>query len=43
MRTDAVAAAVHQYYVDQQVWSADAAFEPVWGNHEYGEPNSDEE
>ena len=34
--------AVHQYYVDQQVWSAGAAFEPVWGNHEYGEPNSDE-
>jgi hypothetical protein len=36
------AAAVHQYYVDQQAWSDDAAFEPVWGNHEYGQPNSDE-
>ena len=34
--------AVHQYYVDQQVWSTGAAFEPVWGNHEYAEPNSDE-
>jgi hypothetical protein len=35
------AAAVHQYYVDQQVWSDGAAFEPVWGNHEYGAPASD--
>ncbi len=34
--------AVHRYYVDQQVWSAGAAFEPVWGNHEYAQPNSDE-
>lgn len=33
--------AVHQYYVDQQAWSDGAAFEPVWGNHEYGQPNSD--
>lgn len=29
-------AAVHQYYNDQQVWSTSAAFQPVWGNHEYG-------
>ncbi len=32
--------AVHQYYVDQEVWSHSAAFQPVWGNHEYGAPNS---
>lgn len=31
-------AAVHQAYVDQQVWSETAAFQPVWGNHEYGYP-----
>lgn len=35
-------AAVHQYYLDQQIWSESAAFQPVWGNHEYGQPNSDE-
>jgi hypothetical protein len=35
-------AAVHQVYVDQQVWSVSAAFEPVWGNHEYGYPASNE-
>lgn len=34
-------AAVHQYYVDQQVWSDSAAFQPVWGNHEYGMPTGD--
>src|SRR5712692_2511989 len=34
--------AVHQYYVDQQVWSASAAFEPVWGNHEFGLPGSED-
>jgi len=34
-------AAVHQYYVDQEVWSHDAAFMPVWGNHEYAGPNKD--
>jgi hypothetical protein len=33
------AAAVHAYYLDQQVWSTRAAFQPAWGNHEYGEPN----
>ena len=33
-------AAVHQYFVDQQAWSEDAAFMPVWGNHEYGPPSS---
>jgi hypothetical protein len=32
--------AVHQYYVDQQVWSASAAFQPAWGNHEYGQPTA---
>ena len=30
--------AVHQYYVDEQAWSTSAAFQPVWGNHEYGAP-----
>lgn len=30
--------AVHSYYSDQQVWSRSAAFQPVWGNHEYGKP-----
>jgi hypothetical protein len=30
------AGAVHRYYDDQQVWSTSAAFQPVWGNHEYG-------
>jgi hypothetical protein len=29
---------LHQYYLDQQVWSTGAAFQPVWGNHEYGPP-----
>jgi hypothetical protein len=33
-------AAVHQYFVDQQIWSADAAFQPAWGNHEYGYPDA---
>ncbi len=28
--------AVHAYYEDQQAWSVAAAFQPVWGNHEYG-------
>lgn len=32
---------VHQYYVDQQAWSTSAAFQPVWGNHEYGAPSAD--
>lgn len=31
-------AAVHQYFVDQQAWSESAAFQPTWGNHEYGSP-----
>ncbi|MEV6493469.1 fibronectin type III domain-containing protein [Actinoplanes sp. NPDC051633] len=30
--------AVHTYYTDQQAWSTAAAFQPVWGNHEYGNP-----
>ena len=34
-------AAVHQYYIDQQAWSTAAAFQPVWGNHEYGAPTVD--
>ncbi|MCA2212301.1 purple acid phosphatase family protein [Jidongwangia harbinensis] len=34
------AAAVHTYYVDQQAWSLGAAFQPVWGNHEYGSPTA---
>jgi hypothetical protein len=29
---------LHQYFVDQQVWSTGAAFEFVTGNHEYGSP-----
>ncbi|HEX4432108.1 MAG TPA: hypothetical protein VHZ96_22750, partial [Frankiaceae bacterium] len=33
--------AVHQYYLDEQVWSTSAAFQPVWGNHEYGSPQPD--
>ena len=33
--------AVHQYYLDEQAWSASAAFQPVWGNHEYGLPQPD--
>jgi hypothetical protein len=33
--------AVHQYYLDEQVWSESAAFQPVWGNHEYGSPQPD--
>ena len=31
-------AAVHQAYVDDQAWSEKAAFQPAWGNHEYGSP-----
>ena len=31
--------AVHQYYLDQQAWSMAAAFQPMWGNHEYGQPH----
>jgi hypothetical protein len=34
------AAAVHAYYVDQQAWSTEAAFQPVWGNHEFGAPTA---
>ena len=37
-----VASAVHTYYDDQQVWSTTAAFQPVWGNHEYGYPDPDQ-
>ena len=33
--------AVHQYYLDQQVWSTKAAFQPTWGNHEYGQPEAE--
>ncbi len=32
--------AVHAYYEDQQAWSVAAAFQPVWGNHEYGHPQA---
>lgn len=32
--------AVHQYYTDQEVWSKNTAFQPVWGNHEYGAPSA---
>ena len=35
-------AAVHQYFVDQQAWSESAAFQPAWGNHEYGQPGTSE-
>jgi len=28
--------ATHAYYTDQEVWSRSAAFQPAWGNHEYG-------
>ena len=31
---------VHAYYSDQQAWSTAAAFQPVWGNHEYGSPQA---
>lgn len=34
------AKAVHAYFTDQQVWSTAAAFQPSWGNHEYGNPTS---
>jgi hypothetical protein len=34
--------AVHQAYVDMQAWSESAALQPVWGNHEYGNPASNE-
>jgi hypothetical protein len=33
--------AVHRYYVDQQAWSTEAAFQPSWGNHEYGRPKDE--
>lgn len=32
--------ALHSYYTDQEAWSTSAAFQPVWGNHEYGHPAS---
>lgn len=38
---DCGVAAVHQYYLDQQVWSDSAAFQPVIGNHEYGKPGTE--
>jgi hypothetical protein len=28
-------ASLHQYFVDQQVWSTGVAFQPVWGDHEW--------
>ncbi len=34
-------AAVHQYFQDQMAWSTSAAFQPAWGNHEYGPPNDE--
>jgi uncharacterized repeat protein (TIGR01451 family) len=30
--------ATHSYFTDQEVWSRKAAFQPAWGNHEYGAP-----
>lgn len=34
--------ATHQYYLDiQNTFSRQAAFMPVWGNHEYGSPTAD--
>ena len=34
--------AVHQYYLDiENSFSRSAAFMPVWGNHEYGQPTED--
>jgi hypothetical protein len=33
--------AVHQFYLDEQAWSTSAAFQPAWGNHEYGSPQPD--
>jgi hypothetical protein len=32
--------AVHAYYEDQAAWSVAAAFQPVWGNHEFGYPSA---
>ena len=32
--------AVHQYYQDSEAFSSQAAFMPVWGNHEYGKPTA---
>lgn len=32
--------AVHQFYLDLEPLSRQAAFMPVWGNHEYGKPTS---
>ncbi len=32
--------ALHSYYTDQEAWSRSAAFQPSWGNHEYGHPAS---
>jgi hypothetical protein len=34
------AKATHSYYSDQEVWSRSAAFQPVWGNHEYANPTA---
>jgi hypothetical protein len=34
-------ASVHQYYQDEEAWSESAAFQPAWGNHEYGSPQPD--
>ncbi|HEU4914305.1 MAG TPA: fibronectin type III domain-containing protein [Candidatus Saccharimonadales bacterium] len=31
----------HAYYTDQEAWSHSAAFQPAWGNHEYGQPTAD--
>lgn len=33
--------AAHSYYTDQEVWSRSTAFQPVWGNHEYGPATPD--
>lgn len=31
-------ASLHQYFIDQQRWSERAAFQPVWGDHEWEGP-----
>ncbi|MEO5690881.1 MAG: fibronectin type III domain-containing protein [Candidatus Saccharimonadales bacterium] len=31
---------IHSFYNDIQTWSFGAAFQPVWGNHEYGAPQA---
>ncbi|MGN6300932.1 MAG: PKD domain-containing protein [Angustibacter sp.] len=33
-------AAVHQAYLDEEVWSTSAAAQFTWGNHEFGQPSA---